>query len=115
MRGSRGSAPPPPTLENHKNIGFLAILVRIPLKSQSYQASIQCRAIIGTPAKRRLKFDHPHIKLKKKEKKNVVKVGPTLTKLFGSAHADYGLDLANRLNSALREWSQTRVSSIDGI
>ena len=33
---------------------FLAILVRIPSKSQSYQASIQCWAIIGTPAKRHL-------------------------------------------------------------
>ena len=30
------------------------MLVRNPLKSQSYQASIQCWAIIGPPAKRHL-------------------------------------------------------------
>ena len=35
-------------------IGFLSILVRFPLKSQSYQASIRCWAISGTPAKRHL-------------------------------------------------------------
>ena len=33
---------------------FLAILVRTPEKSQSYQASTQCWVIIGTPAKRYL-------------------------------------------------------------
>ena len=49
--GGRWSGPP---LENHKNIGFLAILVPIPLKSLSYQASFQFWAIIGTPAKRHL-------------------------------------------------------------
>ena len=41
-------------LENHKNIGVLAILVRILLKSQGYQANIQCWALMGTPAKRHL-------------------------------------------------------------
>ena len=46
----------PPPLEIHKTIGVIAILVWIPLKSQSYQASIQCWAIIGTPAKRHLKI-----------------------------------------------------------
>ena len=53
MRGSRGGpgGPDPLPLENHKLYGFLAILVQIPWKiSKSYQASIQCRAIIGTPA-----------------------------------------------------------------
>ena len=35
-------------------IGFLSILVRFPLKSQSYQASIRCWAISGTPSKRHL-------------------------------------------------------------
>ena len=49
--GGRGSGPP---LENHKNIGiFLAILVPVPLKSLSYQASFQFWAIIGTPADQR--------------------------------------------------------------
>ena len=49
--GDRGSGPP---WKFTKIKGFLAILVRSPWKSQSYQASIQCWAIIGTPAKRRL-------------------------------------------------------------
>ena len=54
MRGSRGggrgSVPPP--LKNYKNIGFLNNPVPDPLKKlQSYQASIQCWANIGTPAK----------------------------------------------------------------
>ena len=35
--------------------GSLVILVRIPLKSQSYQARIQCLAIIGPLAKRHIK------------------------------------------------------------
>ena len=35
-------------------IGFLSMLVRFPLKSQSYQASIRYWAISGTPAKRHL-------------------------------------------------------------
>ena len=51
-RGGTGIRTPPP--ENHKNIGFLAILVWIPWKSQSYQASIQCWAITSTQAKRHL-------------------------------------------------------------
>ena len=47
--GDRGSGPP---LKNHKNIVFPSNFDPDPLKSQSYQASIQCWAIIGTPAKR---------------------------------------------------------------
>ena len=74
--------------------GSLAILVWIPLKSQSYQSSIQCWAIIGPVAKRHLNgvslagrwwpahsgicILPPLIKLNK----NVVKVGPPLTKTF---------------------------------
>ena len=59
MHGSRGGCmgsgptPPPHThthLENHKNMGVLAIVVLIHEKSQSYQASIQCWANIGMPA-----------------------------------------------------------------
>ena len=56
MRRPRGGTggpyhppPPPRPLKNHKNIGFLSILVQSPEKSQSYQASIQsweCWAII---------------------------------------------------------------------
>ena len=45
MRGSRGGrGGPDPPLKNHKNIGVLAIVLRIPEKS----VSICCRAIIGT-------------------------------------------------------------------
>ena len=68
-----------------RKIGFLSILVRFPLKSQSYQASIRCWAISGTPAKRHLNgvwladqwWPASSTKIK------VVKVGP----LSGSAHA----------------------------
>ena len=46
--GGQGFGPPPP-LENYEIKGSLAILARIPLKSQSYQSSIQCWAFIGPP------------------------------------------------------------------
>ena len=49
QRGTGGSGPPPPILY-HKNIGFL----RTPVKLQRLQASIQCWATIGPPAKRHL-------------------------------------------------------------
>ena len=52
QRGDRGSGP---LLWKIKKIkGSLAILVLIPLKSQSYYSSIHCWAIIGPPAKRHL-------------------------------------------------------------
>ena len=60
MRGSRvGTGGPytPPPLKYQRNIGFLAILDRIPCNFQnfqSYQASIQCWANTGPPAKRHL-------------------------------------------------------------
>ena len=50
-RGDGGSGPP---WKVTKNIGFLSNMVPDPLKTQSYQSSIQCRAIIGPPAKRHL-------------------------------------------------------------
>ena len=51
QRADRGSRPPPPpNLKNHKR----NITSPDPLKSQSYQANIQCWAIIGTPPKRHL-------------------------------------------------------------
>ena len=50
--GENGSRPP---LENHKAIGFLSNTGPDPLENKkSYQASIQCWAIIGSPAKRHL-------------------------------------------------------------
>ena len=55
MCGSRGGDRGFETLlKNHKNIGFPSNTCPDPLKSHSYQASIQCWAIIGTPAKRNL-------------------------------------------------------------
>ena len=50
--GGRTGGPDP--LKNHKNIGFPGNTGPDPLKNRSYQASIQCWAIIGTPAKRHL-------------------------------------------------------------
>ena len=50
-----GQGVPPPPLKNHKFKGFLSKIGPDSLqKSKSYQASIQCWAIIDPPAKRRL-------------------------------------------------------------
>ena len=90
--------PPPPPPKNHKNIGFSSNTGPDPLKNHSYQASIQCLAIIGTPAKRHLMAFRwradgcPLIVIlgsclpSSTTNKNVVKVRPPLTKLSGSAH-----------------------------
>ena len=51
--GGRGSGPPPPP-EKSQKYSFIAILGQSTEKVQGYQASIQCWAIIGTPAKRRI-------------------------------------------------------------
>ena len=53
MRGSREGAggSGPPYLKNHKNSGIFSNIGPDPLKSQSYEASVQCRATIGPPAK----------------------------------------------------------------
>ena len=56
--GGRGSGP---RLKNHKNIGLPSNIGLDPLNSQSYQASIECWAIIGTPAKRWRAYDGPLI------------------------------------------------------
>ena len=66
--GTGGPDPPPEKSQKYRVYGNTG---PNPLKNCSYQASIQCWAIIGTPAKRHL----------------FVKVGPPLTKLSGSAHA----------------------------
>ena len=55
MRGSRGGQGGQTPPEKSQNIGFLSITgksSRSPEKSQSYQASIQCWAIMGMPVKR---------------------------------------------------------------
>ena len=101
MCGPRGGGDrgPDPPLKNHKNIGFSSNTGPDPLKNCSYQSSTQWWAIIGTPAKRHFMAfcwradDDPLIVvlgafLPSSKKKNVVKVGPPLTKLSGSAH-DY--------------------------
>ena len=55
QKGDRESEPPPPPPPPIKNIGFLSNTGPYPLKkAQSYQASTQCWAIIGPPAKRHL-------------------------------------------------------------
>ena len=54
IRGSRGGGQGVwtlPTPKTHKRKVFFARLVRIPWKSQRYQANIQYWAIIGTPVK----------------------------------------------------------------
>ena len=53
-RGVTGGPDPPPPWKITTIYGSLAILVRIPLKLQSYQSSIQRWAIIGAKAKRHL-------------------------------------------------------------
>ena len=76
------------------------MLVEIPKKSQSHQASIQCWAIIDTPAKRHLVafrwradigplmavFGSSLPLSTKKHNQQTVKVGPHLTKLSAFAH-----------------------------
>ena len=49
QRGAKGVRTPPP-LKNHKNRVSKQYWSRSLVKSQSYQASIQCWAIIGPPA-----------------------------------------------------------------
>ena len=52
--GSREGGGGPNPFENHNNIGLFGNIGPDPLKNCSYQASIRCLAIIGTPAKRHL-------------------------------------------------------------
>ena len=88
--GGRAGGPDHP-LKNHKNRGFPSNTGPDPLKNGSYQARIQCWAIIDTPAKRHLmafrwRADHvplivalgsslPSSTKKKKKKKNAIIVG----------------------------------------
>ena len=88
--GDRRPDPPPP-LKNHKNIGFFSNM------GQSYQASIQCRVIIGTLANRHLNgvslvgrwWPAYKVVFGSFHKKPRCKVGPPLAKLSGSAHGLY--------------------------
>ena len=76
MRGSGGGPPTPPPWKS-EYIGFFSNTGPDSLENYkaTNQACVQCWTIIGPPAKRHLN-----------EKKNVVIVWPTLTKLSGSAH-----------------------------
>ena len=88
--------PPPP--EKSQNIRFSSNTCLDPLKNRSCEASIQCWAFIGMPAKRHLmafrwRVDDGPLKVglgsslpSSTLKTNVVKVGSPLTKLSGSAH-----------------------------
>ena len=113
MCGSRGGGAGSRTpLKNHKTIRFSSNTGPDPLKNRSYQASIQCWVIIGTPAKRHLMAFRwradggPLIVVpastlpsstKQKQTKKVVKVGPPLTKLSGSALLLSSFDLFSKL------------------
>ena len=106
QKGGRGPDPP----GKFQNIfGSLAILVRIPLKSQSNQSSIQCWAIIGPPLKRLFKWRFAGGSLM--AKKNVVKVGPPLTKLSGSAHGDCNISWSFSFDVAFGSRRDYRASS----
>ena len=110
MRGSRwgtGTRGSDPLWKITKIQFFLAILVLIPLKSQSYQASIQCWAVISAiktgrrwsafsgiliispliNQKTKTKNKKAKGKTTKQTKKEHVRAGPPLTKLSGIAHA----------------------------
>ena len=86
----------PDPLKNHKNIGFSSKTCSGPLKNRSHQASIQCLAIIDTPAKRHLMAfrwwaNDGSLKVVfgsslRSSTKKTVKVRPPLTKFSGSAH-----------------------------
>ena len=98
--GGAGGPDPPPPLKNHENIGFSSNTGPDPLKNHCYQANIQCWVVIGTLPKRYLmafrwragdgplKVVHGS-SLPTSTRKNVVKVGPPLTKLSGSAHGPW--------------------------
>ena len=92
--GGKGGLDPP--LKNHKNKGFLSNTGLDPLtKSQSYQVSTQFWATIGTPAGGSMMARLDSLSgicldslspLKNNKKKNVIRVGPPLTKLSESPH-----------------------------
>ena len=85
-------------LKNHKSIGFSSNTGPDPLKNRSWEASIQCWAFMGIPAKRHLmvfrwRADDGPLKVGLRSsllssilKTNVVKVVSPLIKLIGSAH-----------------------------
>ena len=100
--GGQGVRTPPPPKKSQKYRFSLQYWSGSPEKSQSYQASNKCWAIICPPAKRHFNGVKWHfaagllmVQLKRfldplsphQQKKNVIKFGPPLTKLIKSAHA----------------------------
>ena len=77
-----------PALENHKNIVFLAILVRISLKIKKLPSQ---QSIMASFYRYLYPLSSLLKKKKKKREKKVVRVGPFLAKLSGSAHAMHTL------------------------
>ena len=101
--GGGGTGDPDPPWKITKIKDSLAILVQIPLKSQSYQCSIQCWAIkngVDGPLKVVFGSFLPHQTKKKQQKnktnKNVVNVGHPLTKNSGSVHDTNSVKLDKR-------------------
>ena len=88
--GDRVSRPP---LKNHKNIGFLCNTGPDPLKITKLLSQHSMLGLYPPPP--------PSTK-----KKNVIKFGPPLTKLSGSAQP--------LLSSLLTIWTQTRPSQMFG-
>ena len=89
--GGRGSGLP---LKNHKNIGFSSNTGPDPLKNRK---ATKPAFIVGpSSARQRNADDGPLIvvlgsSLPSSTKKNIVKVGPPLTKLSGSTHVSNGI------------------------
>ena len=109
-----------PPLKNHKNIGLPSNTGLDPLKN--HKASIQYRAIIGTPAKRHLNGGslvgrcwpiyrgiwilYPLINYKNKKKR--YQIWTILTKLSGSALDMYSMRVKSPLNTTKLEMDSSR-------
>ena len=89
--GGQGVQTPPPP-KNHKDIGFLSNTNPDHLESQSYHANIQRWDVFGPPAKRCFAggpmMAHLYWYLDPHTQK-IVRHGPPLSKLSGSAHDIY--------------------------
>ena len=116
QRGGGGEQDVPiPPEKSQKYRVFYQYMSRSHEKSQSYEASIQCWAIIGTPAKHYLKAfcwrtddspAYPFINLKK-----VFKVGPPLTIFSGSPHKVLWLSVKTQMDCC-RMWHYIRVYTV---
>ena len=80
QRGDMGSGPPPPPLKNHKAIGFSSN-TGMDLLKKNHKVTKPALNVGPSLVRQSL----PSSTKKKQTKKNVVKVGPRLAKLSGSA------------------------------